>query len=194
MRKSTILKNKGFVFSLVLLFAANLGALLVIVSPITKGQVTTPQPVSPQASLASSIGDVKYSVLDPDQFARQNGPGWVLMKGQDIQDSDLFKLTGRKTLPDARGIFIRGMNLGRAQTEGDADGNRDVGIYQFDSFKHHSHVYLYGNDHGRRHTYMPEGQGDAQPVDSARRDSEEAGDKETRPRNIALYTYIKVNR
>ena len=156
------------------------------------------------------IGDVKYSVLDPDKFREVNGKGWVLLDGSNIENSKLSDFSKLKELPNASGVFIRGMNLGRDAETGDVDGNRDMGKLQLDAFQGHWHA-LGG--------FFNSVQGGGEPnsiVLSRKREvgwdpprmlrNNQARDSttdnkngiprtrsETRPRNIALYTYIKIN-
>lgn len=136
-----------------------------------------------------AIGDVKYSVLEPDKFTRENGDGWVLMDGREIRGTDLWRLTGMEKLPDARGVFIRGMNIGRDHGNGDADGDRQVGSSQNDLFKDHSHQFACSGD-----TNAAAGNARTEIGWGLRTTSgASGGGSETRPRNIALYTYIKVS-
>src|SRR5476649_838131 len=90
-----------------------------------------------------TIGDVKYSILPPAQFLKASH-GWILLDGGASSQalfikSDLHLKYGVNTLPDARGLFIRGMNEGRDGKSGDPDGNRPVGNPQTDVFKQHHH-------------------------------------------------------
>ncbi len=145
------------------------------------------------------LGDVKYSVLDPTKFTEINGPGWVLMNGQSIEGSDLFALTGVKTAPDARGVFIRGMNLGRDPNTGDSDGDRQVGSFQNYQTRKHSHIINpltvghSNNGNGGAHQIVSDDGGSWNNI-SIRQTTDEVGGEETRPKNITLYAYIKVSR
>jgi hypothetical protein len=151
------------------------------------------------------IGDIKYSLLTPHDFDMLNGPGWVLMDGQAIQQNwDLYSQVLRNysssdannpykeianNLPDARGVFFRGMNAGRDGDRSDISGNRLVGNYQEDQVGPHSHPLpqqmirsggsLKG---GVSSAFM-----DMVNVSTLNNDG-----KETRPKNIALYVYVKV--
>jgi hypothetical protein len=140
--------------------------------------------------IKGSIGDVKYSVLNEVKFKELNGEGWTLMNGDKIPNSKLCKFSGICTLPDARGTFIRGMNENRSSNSGDSDGNRPVGKFQSDSFKSHSHPYVNagvwnrswkGDDSGPKTAHQKAGS------------TSLVGSKETRPRNITLFTYIKID-
>lgn len=138
-----------------------------------------------------SLGDVKYSILDPDKFIEKNGNGWVLMMGQNIEGSDLHSFTGMNKLPDVRGNFIRSMNLNR-EINGDPDLNRLVGSYQNDTIKSHRHnIHDYKSNVQINDSKVGPWDGS-----SFREEEEETtyfGGQETRPKNIALYTYIKIN-
>lgn len=151
-----------------------------------------------------SLGDVKYSVLKLEEFVKLNGKGWVLMDGQSIENSKLYRLTGGdlKNSPDARGVFIRGMNLGRSTDTGDANGDRNVGMFQSDEFKQHSHSasgYITGNITGSNGTRDCDGGNQKFNCDPGFPDRNVSvsiqanGGIETRPRNISIYTYIKIN-
>ena len=141
------------------------------------------------------LGDVKFSILKEGEFRKLNGDGWVLMKELDIKDSDLFPLVKDELpdgkLPDARGVFIRGMNMGRDDGKEDPEGNRKVGSFQADQLQDHRHtVFKYNGPKtaGSGHSY-PNTAGNyptSPPIDCNH-------GEETRPRNIALYIYLYKN-
>ncbi len=157
------------------------------------------------------IGDVKYSILDEAAFQEVNGKNWVLLKGQFIdgsdpnevtEPSDLFRLTGIKQLPDARGVFLRGANLKRDPTTGDTEANRSLGSYQADAVKKHKHDFgqtqfdvavMHGSDKGEggsdRYFSTP-----ARITINISETGPNLSGEETRPRNICLFVYIKINR
>lgn len=147
------------------------------------------------------VGIIVPSTLNLKAFresARDKGPNfnWVLANGDPIDESKTyFKLTGENKLPDLRGVFLRGMNAGRTDVYKDPDGdNRVVGKEQMDSFKAHDHNPLYtrsGNDGSKgksptvlRGWYGDEGRG---PIIGS------MGGDENRPKNVAVYFYIKIN-
>jgi len=108
-----------------------------------------------------AIGDVKYSVLPPMKFKEKNGNGWVLMDDKiPLRGSDLGG-EGILELPDARGMFIRGLNVKRSDDKADPyqdehpkKKERGVGDYQIDDFKSHNHDLTFapqtGNFYGPR--------------------------------------------
>lgn len=88
---------------------------------------------------SGAVGDVKYSILTPTQFASVNGACWVPMDGRSISGSALAILTSKTTVPDGSGLFIRSHEY----VEGN-DPNRTVGTaiasIQTDDFKSHNHT------------------------------------------------------
>lgn len=155
------------------------------------------------------VGDVINSVLDPSQFKKVHGDGWELAAGQEISpNSDLRRLYASqlvegKKLPDGRGVFIRGMNVDRPQN-GDTGGNRLVGHWQADGIARHKHPldnhpdsrywYLNAGGSGCAIQYSCPGRGNTQDnLQRAEPSFHEGSIDETRPRNISLYTYIKIS-
>lgn len=171
------------------------------------GHQTAPPP-------QGALGDVKYSILPPDQFKRENGDGWEVLNGdnQVLIGSDLQKSYGIQHLPDARGVFIRGLNLRRDSRSGDPDSTRIAGSPQDDAFQGHYHSFN-GNAHTADVTDPPgdwlqvskrvrglsqttanfENQNYVKSPKNDGANGEPRTATETRPKNIALYTYVKVN-
>lgn len=86
-----------------------------------------------------TVGDVKMSILEPDDFIAENGDCWVLMDGRALNSSDrLAQIKNWQQIPDARGTFIRGYDPSGAN-DPDRGGNPPVGSYQGDSFGAHTH-------------------------------------------------------
>lgn len=166
-----------------------------------------------------NLGDIKYSILPPDEFKDINGDGWRLVNGDNINDTDLFEYLSDRNketifwkdpkreykhelLPDLSNKFIRSMG----------DKDRMVGSEQQfstalpDGFKlsttasgAHTHTHNYsphgtgnrgGSDHGRS---RPLRKGTTSSAGNHTHQINIAGGAaETRPTNIALYIYIKV--
>lgn len=149
-----------------------------------------------------AIGDVKYSVLEPDKFVQVNGKGWVLMDKRGIVGSKLYELTDKKLgeLPDARGVFIRGKNSGREGITGDPAGEREIGSYQEDAYKSKSlsvkmgKVCTVGSNEVHKGLFsMNTTTQEVWPLEGYWISNGGENEHETRPRNIALYIYIKIN-
>ncbi len=154
------------------------------------------------------IGEIRYSILTLEQFQRLYGREWELMKGQRVKaSSELFQLWGRERLPDARGVYLRSANHGRAITEGNPNGDVDVvGAYLTDHFKSHNHgggnhshditceLSASRNHQGNVYNTMASGPHNLGKLTSSHSGNiiGAEGDKETRPRSIIVNTYIKV--
>lgn len=135
-----------------------------------------------------TVGDVKFSVLAPDKFKTENGDGWRLLDGSNISNTELEGLIDSVTLPDARGMFIRGMNVGGGQ---DPD-NRKMGDPQSDSIKDHTHAITTRSFVDQLSAGICGSSSNATAHGST--GSNDGASTETRPKNIALYIYIKVSR
>jgi hypothetical protein len=93
-----------------------------------------------------------------------------------------FAANKRLPLPDMRGYFVRGSGTNADGTKSDA-----FGVKQADAFKAHSHPYSASitnqkHDFGTQQNHVGTGKGAI---------TEDTGDTETRPKNIALLYCIK---
>lgn len=167
-----------------------------------------------------NLGEIRSSILSVSNFQRIYGTGWVEMRGQNIENSDLYRegLWSERRLPDARGRFFRTFNSDQRPDLGNPHGNAyTVGSAQMDSFKAHSHTgsTLGGNPMSFRlvhgggpdtHSVHATGYtGAAGFTDHASAEYpnsshthglaiNEAGEAETCPRCVIVNTFIKVNR
>ncbi len=145
-----------------------------------------------------TVGDVRYSMLKPEVFRRLNGSGWELLEGQRVGPDEALCTQGDwcLQLPDARGVFIRGVNGSRSPSEGDPDSTRQVGSAQEDALRRHNHTdgqQLYLAKVDGHHTAHETDNSDGELNIKYGERIASAGGSETRPRNIALYVYVKVN-
>lgn len=159
---------------------------------------------------SSSIGSVKQSMLDEATFQSIHGTGWVLMDGRDVTGSDydtiVFGGIGGN-IPDARGQFLRGKNNTRSDGNEDPDGERGLGDFQVDKLQGHRHEMWVDNDLGAGFT---NGGQRLHRADAPRTGAAGTGDYiraltpdgtngtprpgiETRPKNIAINIFIKIN-
>ena len=180
---------------------------------------------------SGAVGDVKYSILNPTQFATVNGDCWVPMKGQSIAGSQLATLLGINNLTDAGGLFLRGQEF---QNGNDNDPNRTstsaIATLQDQAFLAHNHSATTDgnhahsiNDPGHTHNWNHGQEGDDSgsggsyneftlvpgsvagaidasttgiSINSAGSHSHTIGNSggiETRPKNLNLWTYIRIN-
>lgn len=106
--------------------------------------------------------------------------------------------------PDLRGKFMRGLNqfynVGETpfnpSASGDTQANRVAGDYQGDTLADHTHNYSIGNfqknaNSGTGCSYV--GADYNQSLQSRGVNEVQKISTETRPRNIAVYYYIKIN-
>ena len=140
-----------------------------------------------------AVGDVKYSVLSPINFAQENGNCWTFLDGSPLaSNTKLHVYYNQWThIPDARGYFIRShdnRNTGRVDI--DRTGSEEPGHIQQDEFKSHNHDFHYammsngGND--------SEGNG-GDGLSDLLYSTNINGGTETRPVNMILYTYIRID-
>jgi hypothetical protein len=163
---------------------------------------------------SGAVGDVKYSILKPAQFAQENGSCWVPMDGRTLATTDrLREKWGIVTLPDASGLFLRGHEfVGGADNDPGREPLDPVGELQLDSYKEHDHtIQDPGHTHGyqvkkytsrtadgdQENTYLePDFDYENNTTSNEKTGIEETdstGGAETRPKNLSLYIYIRIN-
>jgi len=155
------------------------------------------QPVGTIVSSLLPFGAFKTEAGDTAGFDTVNST-WSPLDGRSVAGSRYATVTGSTTLPDARGMFLRGLNEFDNIRGIRADGNQDpqagrlVGQYQADDYLSHDHstVQMIGNNAvdgvDSTTTFSNEHHNEA-------RSTGLAGGAETRSKNIALYYYIKIN-
>jgi hypothetical protein len=158
------------------------------------------------------LGTIISSVLNYDQLndslgeprgCHQNST-YAPCDGRAISGSRLANATDRNQVPDLRGQFIRGLNSFHLEgqpeidpSKSDPDGlNRKVGSYQSDLLANHLHSA--NSNSGFAHVGGPgmgmqsnEGQEFQFITPSISVDA--FGGAETRPKNVTVYFYIKIN-
>ncbi len=162
------------------------------------------------------LGDVKYSILKEDEFRHLNGESWIPADGRNIEGSDLHKITGMSSVPDARGMFVRAMGGSERPDDYREPESRGIGSLQQDTTRvprkafegttsesgSHTHAFntagiwnrSFSGASGTPRTAHFE-LGDTLSAGNHRHEIriEKGGDEETRPKNIAFYLYIKIN-
>jgi hypothetical protein len=127
------------------------------------------------------IGTVVATMAQMDT----SGGIWVLADGR-TATTEYFKATGENKVPDLRGAFLRGLNAGRTDGREDPEGtDRAAGSYQADTLKSHSHLENLASGNGGVHSGGSYGV--INQVQTGK-----TGGLETRPRNVAVYWYIKI--
>ena len=171
--------------------------------------------ISAQESDKIPVGTIVSSILEPFEFMKAADSRWPIVPSNpkskwvpadgvmDISGSKYFRITKKNHTPDLRGMFIRGLNefqLNQKRTDGkeDPDGTgRKSGDYQMDDLKSHNHNFHWYVGSGARlpnnfpgiekNSYNPNTNQAASAAVAY------SGGQETRPRNIAVYYYIKIN-
>jgi hypothetical protein len=115
---------------------------------------------------------------------------WVLADGR-AGTTEYFQATGNANVPDLRGMFLRGLNVGRADGKQDPDGaGRAAGSYQPDSLKSHAHAISAWYNTGTQNGWCIEvGE---HPFEYNNYPTLAVGGLETRSRNSAVFWYVKV--
>jgi hypothetical protein len=158
----------------------------------------------------SSIGDIRQSLLTESQFQALNGAGWVLLDGRSISGSALATLTGITTLPDGRGVVLRGKNNGRSTSTGNPDGDLALGFAQTDQNLAHGHEITSDAHTGGGNENLPAAFNQGYPTNGlgprsfvasvgprnipyGRLLAASVGGNEARMRNITVNTFIRIN-
>ncbi len=89
---------------------------------------------------SGAVGDVKYSILNPMQFAAVNGSCWVPMDGRSITGSKLATITGLASVANAGGLFLRGQEMNGSNNDPDRTESSSIATLQSDNFNNHNHV------------------------------------------------------
>lgn len=149
-----------------------------------------------------AVGDVKYSILPLTDFQTENGDCWVAFDGADVTGSKLANDYGMATLPDGRGMFLRGHDdrttASGERQDTDRDENTAIGTVQEDEFAAHSHTekyslvvttsnFIYGLFNNNSASTGPYS---LAPSNTTTGDQ---GGSETRPKNLNLYMYVRIN-
>jgi len=131
------------------------------------------------------VGDVKQSFLTEAQFQAEHDDTWILCDGGSAAGTDYEAVTGESTVPDVRGRFLRAKD----HTAGvNPDGDTAVRTPQADEFKSHYHTADHSATGG-----SPHGTGPSGPT-WVTGNTSSVGGAETRPVNITVNVFIKVNR
>lgn len=106
---------------------------------------------------SGQVGDVKYSILSPTQFAAENGDCWQVMDGSPIDDGKRLKeVYGFDNVPDMSGLFIRAAEVNSVYSANNDPGRTPgslVAELQEDENKEHTHDNNLAVAPGGRHNH-----------------------------------------
>jgi hypothetical protein len=156
-----------------------------------------------ECDYSGCVGDVKYSILGETEFQKLNGKGWVIMAGQTIDDATSVYyspyLSSLSKLPDARGNFIRSMNVNGGSDPFDSENGfpRQVGKVQNFAVQNHTHSLSQLRSVVKDVDPGIKSQSAGGWMRGLLGDTNTDGPSgsisvETRPVNISLYCYIKI--
>ena len=162
------------------------------------------------------VGTVVASLLPPVEFAKATGETegdeylkrtWIFADGQKVPGTAFAKLTGDKPVPELRGMFLRGIDVTDSRQPGDRQpyatalpvSKRFTGMT--DKAGAHWHAggmqlskvgdkYNVGGSN-----YLAAGTANTEIAGEHTHTLEitDGGDVETRPVNVAVFYYIKIN-
>ena len=146
------------------------------------------------------VGDIKQSLLTLVQFQEQFGSCWVLIDGRDISGSDYASITGKNTLPDARGRFARNNGTNTAPIGSTQDDSTAVNGLSLND-PGHSHNFASQVYHQAVGTYYTNidagGNGGIAPLHATNNAytgvTLNSSDTETSPANFTVNMFIKIN-
>ena len=170
--------------------------------------------------MAVPLGTIIASMLDPEAYAREVGDPfpfeparsrWAPADSRSIEGSDLARKAEQRnwrlphngrdepTAVDLRGVFLRGLNrfddaMGqRHEDAGDPNGaGRIAGSWQPDGVKAHGHPVPAARGRGSGGiSSRKSGPAGTAGIEVA---SATYGAAETRPRNVAVYYYVRINK
>lgn len=104
-----------------------------------------------QGGCSGQVGDLKYSILPPAQFAVQNGTCWVPMDGRPIPGTTLAAVMGIPTIPNMSGLFLRATEYNGNQDPERV--NNAAPTLQTDGYGTHGHAVNLNTTSAGEHTH-----------------------------------------
>lgn len=163
------------------------------------------------------IGSIIESVLDEADFQAlqdyndPSKPRFILADGRDVTGYAYVAVTGSSTVPDLRGIFLRGKNNGRSDGNQNPAGDLAIGTLSSGTVGPHSHTYGARGGNGASSGILPQGAQDVSaganggivintlPATSGSPASTEligtsnSSGAQTQPTNVTINIFIRVN-
>lgn len=165
----------------------------------------------------SPIGHIVSAMLTESQFRAIHGAGWALADsrstvfGVSVSLTKYGIITGATSLPDLRGVVLRGKNNSRSDGNQNPAGERSLGDFENDQMQGHRHSMDIANDAGTllsTRNYIlgytnpggsitgpwlaPANQGIKDPTTDNTNGIPRTG-LETRMKNVTVNYFIKIN-
>ena len=117
------------------------GTELVPRTELTFAPYSLGSPKAQEVVCSGAVGDIKHSILNPEQFAQVNGNCWVPMDGRSLAATDkLRQITSMTNVPNGGGLFIRSQEFSNSP---DYDPDRSFGStiaqVQSEAYRSHDH-------------------------------------------------------
>ena len=92
---------------------------------------------------SGAVGDIKYSILNPTQFAAVNGACWIPMDGRSIAGSRLNTiLPGLSEVPNGGGLFLRSQEFSNSTNHDPGrDSNTPIATFEDQATQTHQHSF-----------------------------------------------------
>lgn len=100
-------------------------------------------PKAQEVVCSGAVGDIKYSILAPDDFIKVNGTCWVPMDGRTLAPTDKLRTVvtgGLNQIPDGSGAFLRSQEFpGKADRDPGRTPTSPIATLQSDDLGNHAH-------------------------------------------------------
>ena len=175
---------------------------------------------SKTVTCSGALGDIKYSIFNPTQFAAVNGDCWVPMDGVKALAGTAMGaiLTSMTNVPNGGGYFLRAQDFTNSNIDPDRTSSTPIATSQDQAYLSHNHPFTGTTSTDGFHSHgIPDatsfrgngttgtngGDGEADLVNSTygagshnhsvSGTTNATGGTETRPKNLNFWVYIRVN-
>ena len=122
------------------------GTELVPRTELTFAPYSLGSPKAQEVVCSGAVGDIKHSILNPEQFAQVNGNCWVPMDGRSLAATDkLRQITSMTNVPNGGGLFIRSQEFTNS-TNHDPNRTWESPIAQFQDQAMQSHTHTFSTN------------------------------------------------
>ena len=152
-----------------------------------------------------AVGSVQQTFLTATEFESIMGTDWVLADGRTLPAGTVYEeITGSNTVPDCRGLFLRTVGgnadptIGGTQSDRTAVNGLTASTENTGAHTHQTSAAITSSAFGGTHIQAitpvaTQGGLNTTSAGSHTHAMTLGGDSETRPVNITVNTYIKVN-